>query len=91
MIQFEHPKLDQHDVFKLQMIQFTQRNKLLSCQSASLEFNGYTITFDKDRIIKRPGYEILMQNISKGHFSCHERVYLNYESEGQTYEVILIE
>ena len=91
MLQFEHPKLNQHDVFELQLIQFVQRNKLIHCQESALEFDAYTIAFDRARVIKKPGYEILMQNVSKGQFNCHQNVSINYESEGQYYEVILIE
>lgn len=46
----------------------------------------YTITYDRRRLVKQKGYEILMENIDGARFYEHEeKVYLTYQKNNQTF------
>jgi hypothetical protein len=60
--------LSQLDVFELQLSQLIQRSYNLEIKDDQLCFaldtRDFCIFFDNDRLVKTPGYEILIDNVS---------------------------
>lgn len=87
MIQTEIDETEQLSVFKRQFDQYLIRNQLSKCKLDKLEFENNTIEFDKNRIVKRPGYEILLEGVEEGYYVCSNPLELNISLEGVMYNV----
>lgn len=74
--------LDQLEVFKLQFQQLVQRSYSVRCEGEILVLDDFTIEFDRDRIIKRKGYEILLENVESASFFCGDSVLLDMKYKG---------
>ena len=71
--------IDQIEVFKLQFQQLIQRSHRVSCDSKILYLNEYNIHEDRNRLIKSPGYEILLEDIHSISFKCEQGIILEGE------------
>lgn len=85
MINLDVPSTSQIEVFELQVIQLLQRNPVLKCSMDRLETHSFEIYFNRNRIVKSPGYEILLENIENFSINCEG--FFNFESEGINYEI----
>ena len=71
MIAYQDPTIEQFDIFELQFRQLLIRNENhLICHHDHLMINDFLIEWDRYRIVKRPGYEILLENVESIHFDC---------------------
>ncbi|WP_415776613.1 hypothetical protein [Erysipelothrix urinaevulpis] len=71
MVNYQFPKLSQNDLFKVQLYQLLSRAKITDCSERLLytyDKKEYEIKEDRDRIIKTPGYEILMFDVNDVYF-----------------------
>lgn len=66
------PKIAQRDVFSLQWRQWSIRNPIKTCNTNYLSTSEFEVFHDKDRLVKRPGYEILLFDVRSVHFNCNE-------------------
>ncbi len=76
--------VDQFEVFRLQFQQLVQRSSSVSCDDGMLLLDTFVIEYDRNRIIKREGYEILLENVDSASFSCGDLVMLNMKYKGIT-------
>lgn len=86
MVKVEVSKTSQIEVFNRQFQQYLIRNPLIECRSDQLTTPDFYIAQDKHRLVKQPGYEIFLEDVSRVHFVCGENILLSYESKGVYYE-----
>lgn len=87
MLNTEIETTEQLSVFERQFQQFINRNPLTSCESHILIFSEYEVVYDKTRIVKRPGYEILLENVEAAQFICSRNLELHLQLEGIEYHL----
>ncbi len=84
--------VDQLEVFKLQFQQFIQRSHRIHCVDNTLEVDEFVISLDRHRIVKKEGYEILLEDVSFLEFECDRQVSLHMMYKGfEVNEVFEIE
>lgn len=83
MINHKIEVIKQEDIFDVQFRQLVQRSHLLECSDSVLTISNeqrvFEIYFDRNRIVKSPGYEILLENVESMYFS--ESCDIHYEME----------
>lgn len=67
---FEVDDVTQEDVFEVQFKQFLIRNPYNHCDSSGISSDTYEISLDNNRLVKRPGYEVLLQGVDYIYFNC---------------------
>lgn len=67
---FEVDDVTQEDVFEVQFKQFLIRNPYNQCDSSGISSDTYEISLDNNRLVKRPGYEVLLQGVDYIYFNC---------------------
>lgn len=87
MTQFKVASVSQLEVFKVQFQQFLIRNEIISCLPDRLVIDKFEILFHNNRLVKRPGYEIFLQNMTDGKFRCDEDITLVSRVEGELHEI----
>ena len=75
--------VSQVDVFEQQFQQYLIRNSISSCTNDNLEFKDVNIFEHKNRIVKKGGYEILLDNISNLEFVCGDVLGLKFMHDNQ--------
>ena len=74
MAQVRLPTVSQRDVFALQWRQWITRNPVMVCESSQIQTGHFEVVHDKDRLVKRPGYEIMLFEVKTIHFDCDNRI-----------------
>lgn len=74
--------VNQADIFDVQIVQFLARSKIDTCDM-ELRFSKnneiYSIYLDNSRIVKSPGYEILLFGVDDLYFESYDnRCFINY-------------
>lgn len=87
MLKVDLQKISQLDVFEVQLKQLLIRSNIVSCQHDLLVLDDFEIYFDRNRIVKSPGYEILLQNVTEMSWNCGRS--FQFKSRGQEYEILL--
>lgn len=87
MNNFEITSLNQDDVFKVQIRQLLSRSLILECDE-ELRFlrnnKEFEIVLDKNRIVKKPGFEILLFGVDDLYFETVDHVcQISYLKEGE--------
>ncbi|CAM2788178.1 Prepilin-type cleavage/methylation N-terminal domain protein [Erysipelothrix tonsillarum] len=81
------PVLRQNNIFELQLKQLLIRSRRVYCEQNCIYFeknnHNNEISFNGRFIVKRPGYEILLHNVTD--FSCDGN-WVKYDFEGKSYE-----
>lgn len=80
---FTIPSIDQASVFELQIKQLLYRTNILECGQDVLMIDNFEIILDRSRIVKKPGYEILLHNVESVHFNCGEYIDIEYIYDGK--------
>lgn len=76
MVNHKSEMVNQEDIFDVQFQQLVQRSHLVGCSESVLTISNeqrkFEIYFDRNRIVKSPGYEILLENVESIYFdeSC---------------------
>lgn len=76
MINHKIEMIKEEDIFDVQFQQLVQRSYLVGCSESVLTISNeqrkFEIYFDRNRIVKSPGYEILLENVESIYFdeSC---------------------
>lgn len=87
MLLAEAPRIKQNTVFELQVQQLLIRSRRVKCEANRIYFERNNlvneISFNGKYIIKKPGYEILLHNVTD--FSC-EGSRVTYTFEAKEYE-----
>lgn len=82
------PKITQRDLFQRQMKQLNVRSAMYSFREGrytiQYDLRKYTVYFDENRIVRSPGYEILLNNVEAFHV-MDEGIQYIYDS--QTFNV----
>lgn len=78
MVKTVQPQTPQPQVFKRQFQQYLIRNTLTQCSEDRLTLGNFYITEDKNRVVKKPGYEILLENVSDVSFSCNTPLKMSF-------------
>lgn len=73
-------------IFQRQFQQFINRNHLKTCTKELLTFNEFEVLYHNARLVKRPGYEILLENVTEGSFRCSPLT-LMFSIEGEAHEL----
>lgn len=92
MTNFNLNTVNQNEIFEVQFNQLMSRVMIKDCNNDFLQysFNNklYTITFDNNRIIKKPGYEILLFNVDELFFEKTEsQCILNYHFRNESFKL----
>ncbi|NLW15013.1 MAG: hypothetical protein GX038_01960 [Erysipelothrix sp.] len=87
MVNIRIKSTNQIEVFSLQFEQFIIRNKIVSCDYNKIETQEFELIFEKNRLVKKPGYEILLQDIESSYFECSDPLVLKFIWEGESYEI----
>lgn len=74
MVNYELPIVTQIEVFELQYRQLLIREGVGSCEPNLIKTHKHEIYYDKNRIVKSPGYEILLFDVSTIHFNCNDNI-----------------
>lgn len=88
MLKTEIETIDQVSVFKRQFQQLINRNQLINCLNNRLEFLEFEVIPDKNRIVKRPGYEILLENVDSAYFVCSHYLELQMTIKDKEHRVL---
>lgn len=81
---------DQFAILQLRQIVAISKDRQVKEKALYMiyEHEEIRIEFDRNRLVKRDGYEILMENIDDAEFiEEDEKVYLRYQKDGKTYTV----
>lgn len=78
MMTYQDPKIEQFEIFKFQFRQLLIRNERdLICYPDHIRMNEFLIEWDRYRLVKRPGYEILLEDVESIHIDCtFKKVYI---------------
>ena len=78
MVTYQDPQIEQFEIFKFQFRQLLIRNERdLICYHDHLRMNEFLIELDRYRLVKRPGYEILLEDVESIHIDCtFKKVYI---------------
>lgn len=83
MINHKIEMIKEEDIFDVQFQQLVQRSHLVGCSESVLTISNeqrkFEIYFDRNRIVKSPGYEILLENVESIYFD--ESCDIHYEME----------
>lgn len=83
MLNHKMDTIQQSEIFDVQYQQLIQRSTIIGCNDAVLTLSNnhtlYEIYHDRNRIVKSPGYEILLENVEELHFD--EQCKIHYESK----------
>lgn len=74
MSQTKIPTVSQRDVFAFQWRQWIIRNPVMVCESNLIQTSQFEVIQDKTRLVKRPGYEIMLFEVKSVHFDCNSRI-----------------
>lgn len=87
MNQFKGDFLEQEDIFKVQLRQMLSRSKILDCEEAftfSKNNQIFELSLHDHRLVKRPGFEILLFEVDAFSFEhLEERCRIYYEHRGK--------
>lgn len=81
---------DQFAILQLRQIVAVSKDKEVKEKALYMiyEHNQIRIEFDRNRLVKRDGYEILIENIEYAEFiEEDEKIYLRYQKDKKTYSV----
>lgn len=84
---------DQFAILQLRQIAAVSKNREVREKSLYMiyEHEEIRIEFDRNRLVKRDGYEILMENIDNAEFvEEDEKVYLRYQKGQKKYAVQIV-
>lgn len=93
MNQFKGDFLEQEDIFKVQLRQMLSRSKILDCEEAftfSKNNQIFELSLHDHRLVKRPGFEILLFEVDAFSFEHLEercRVYYEHRGKEQVLEI----
>ncbi|AMC93353.1 hypothetical protein AOC36_04985 [Erysipelothrix larvae] len=87
LINHNTPFIAQNELFELQILNLYTKTNAVTCDKSLLTIDESEIVFDRERIIKRPGYEILLQDVQSIEFSCSNPIKLIYVYKGNRYEL----
>lgn len=87
MSKFELKTLNQDDLFKVQIRQLLSRSTILECED-NLKFTrlekNFELFLDEGRIVKKPGFEILLLNVDALDFyTINQNCYIAYDKGGE--------
>ncbi len=83
MVNMPEVNTEQHQIFKRQFQHFLNRNELILCQPHLLQFKDFEVNYEKGRLVKKPGYEILLENVIDGKFICLDGLTLEFYIENE--------
>lgn len=87
MKEFKADTLNQEDIFKVQFRQMLSRSKILDCEEAftfSKNNQTFELSLHNQRLVKRPGFEILLYGVDAFSFEyLDERCVIYYEHRGK--------
>ena len=87
MNQFRADTLNQEDVFKVQLRQMLSRSKILDCQevfSFSKNNTVFELSLHNRRLVKKPGFEILLYDVDGFSFEFLDQTCaLYYQTKGR--------
>lgn len=81
---------DQFAILQLRQIAAVSKDREVKERALYMiyEHEEIRIEFDRNRLVKRDGYEILMENIEYAEFSEEdEKIYLRYQKDKKTFSV----
>lgn len=81
--------VSQFEVFQLQIKQFLIRNPPVSCHITTLTTDEYIIFFDRNRIVKSPGYEILLEDVQDFLIDCSNPITFIIKHQNKDYVIKL--
>ncbi len=91
ILSFSQIRQDQQDQFAiLQLRQYLALSHSIQVDSTSISYiynyGEFTISQDKNRLVKRDGYEIIMENIDDvTFFKKEDKVYISYTKNKKEY------
>lgn len=89
-IQFRPSHQDQMAILQLRQMVMISKDKEIRDDSLYMmyEHDEISISYQKNRLVRQPGYEIIMEDIEDAYFmEDEEEIYLIYTRENQTKKV----